>query len=585
MSPRTQEGCTEGAQDSAGISKFDGNLEQIINEHDVVDAINWNGPLGQPGVPLCEKNPMFYNMMRNAGMYARELLMLIGHGIYDRKINKKTLLERKNAILRTCTDIHLVDRVFYEYNAFGLIPVRDPDAFFIGKCILRPFSEKGAQVFTYGVTDGTVLLEKTKIKDLPDFEAYWSMVCIYVLYGPDPVMDSHNDGDVVLVDPASIEQDHSIACVESDVNSVTTKISELLSDPKNVDKIKSVEIAFLTASTLTCDIFWKKLLSGCLLMLDLAVDESLLGKMWSVITDQLFEGANLSTIAEMFRSLKLSNTTKSVKQFLATFLTPLVGNKAITIGEIELLSLSSAEKVQGMDLASCIVDTVNYVVGAALYFNEHNSLLGFLVPVPEIRAFMEAYWATADEYDRVKKGHSDKALADMHVELSELSIRATDLRRVITDTNGTRQLAQCTGLIATKLRECYALMVEGNFKKMPFSMYIYGPTRCGKTTITKIIEKHLSDALGEPVMPGSRATISGASKFMTELRPTTKWVVIDDVASVKPEFVVDPPAETFLRLVNNVVTSLTRPRSRGKVNQRHNPMLSYVRLMCMTWVQ
>jgi hypothetical protein len=346
--------------------------------------------------------------------------------------------------------------------------------------------------------------------------------------------------------------------IDKEVQAVTQSMTELVNDPKNVDKMKSVEIALLTATTLATDTFWKKLLCGSLLMLDMVIDESLVSKMWTVITTQLFEGNNLSTVSEMFKSLKTSTTTRSVKQFLATFLTPLIGNKSITVGEIEILALNAGEKVEGTDLVSCVVETVNYMVDASRYFMEHGSLLGFLVPVPELRGFMEEYWSVVDKYDKIKNGQLETEFPEIHQELTELALKASDLRKITTDPHGSRQITQCAGHLAAKVRECVGLMTEGGFKRMPFSLYVYGPTRCGKTTITNILEKQLSEELQEPITPGSKATISGAAKFMTELHPTTKWVVIDDVASVRPEFVTDPPAETFLRLVNNVVTSLNQ---------------------------
>lgn len=423
-------------------------------------------------------------------------------------------------------------------------------------CVCRnSFSE--LVIGKVSIVDGAKIVHETSIRDIDNSGAVFAvLVIIYTLSGGDPVMHSLNRR-VVWVSPASATEP-TVDVVTKEVEDVTNKMSLLLSDPKGKDRLKNVELAFLTATTIMTDTFWKKLLAGSFLLLDLTLEDSLIHNVWEVLVHQLFEGANFSTIAEMFKSLRTSTTTKSIKQFMATFLSPLIGNNKLRIGEIELLSLNAADKVQGIDLASCAVETVNYMFQASSYMAEHGSLIGFLVPTPEIRNFMESYWDVIDRYDKIKMGQLDSDLASMHEEMSQLLDQANDLRKILTDPHGARQITQCSGMLAAKVRECYALMSEGDFKQMPFSMYIFGPTRCGKTTITKILEKHLSDALGVKITPGSKATISGASKFMTELRPTTKWVVIDDVASIKADFITDPPAETFLRLVNNVVTSLNQ---------------------------
>lgn len=409
-------------------------------------------------------------------------------------------------------------------------------------------SKKVLSIGAVSVADSDVLFSPVYAHELRPHHAY-----------PLAVLGSCVKRRTLIMNPASeTVTNPDDASIECDVTRVTHALSQLIVDPDNAARVKNVELAFLAASTIVSDKFWKKLIAGVLTLLGLVVQKPLLAKMWEVITMTFFEGNKISSITEMLKSLKQSTVSKSVKQFLATFLVPIVGDQKLTLGEVEFLSISGAEKATGLDLASCIFETIDYMIHASEYLATHGSLIGFLVPTTEMTEFVEKYWDVIDMYDKIKLGQGDTELPVAYEMLQELQIECVDLKKIVRDTHGQRQLSQSGATIAARLRECQALMSEGAFKKMPFSIYLYGPTRCGKTTVTNLILEQLSDALSQPINPGTKATISGASKFMTELRPTTKWVVIDDVASVKPEFVTDPPAEVFLRLVNNVVTSLNQ---------------------------
>lgn len=116
----------------------------------------------------------------------------------------------------------------------------------------------------------------------------------------------------------------------------------------------------------------------------------------------------------------------------------------------------------------------------------------------------------------------------------------------------------------------HAKRIDGSMRFAPFTIYIWGESGVGKSTVAQVMMADCLAASG--VSPESRGTaiIKESDKYDSSLKGDTVGIFFDDLGNTKKEFLEKSPTERIIDINNNMITYANKAdlHEKGKVEIR-----------------
>jgi len=125
--------------------------------------------------------------------------------------------------------------------------------------------------------------------------------------------------------------------------------------------------------------------------------------------------------------------------------------------------------------------------------------------------------------------------------------------------------------VLRKNRAAYqAKRIDGSMRFAPFTIYIWGESGCGKSTIAQIFMADCLSASGVDPDTKNTAIIKESDKFDSTLKGHTTGIFFDDLGNTKSEFLDKSPTERIIDINNNMITYANKAdlHEKGKIEIR-----------------
>lgn len=125
--------------------------------------------------------------------------------------------------------------------------------------------------------------------------------------------------------------------------------------------------------------------------------------------------------------------------------------------------------------------------------------------------------------------------------------------------------------ILHKNRAAYqAKRIDGSMRFAPFTIYIWGESGVGKSTVAQIMMADCLAASGVNPDPKGTAIIKESDKFDSTLKGDTVGIFFDDMGNTRKEFLDKSPTERIIDINNNMITYANKAdlHEKGKVEIR-----------------
>ncbi len=122
-----------------------------------------------------------------------------------------------------------------------------------------------------------------------------------------------------------------------------------------------------------------------------------------------------------------------------------------------------------------------------------------------------------------------------------------------------------------KNRAAYqAKRIDGSMRYAPFTIYIWGESGVGKTTVAQIMMADCLAASGVDPDPKGTAILKESDKYDSTLKGDTVGIFFDDMGNTKNEFLDKAPTERIIDINNNMITYANKAdlHEKGKVEIR-----------------
>jgi hypothetical protein len=120
-------------------------------------------------------------------------------------------------------------------------------------------------------------------------------------------------------------------------------------------------------------------------------------------------------------------------------------------------------------------------------------------------------------------------------------------------------------------RAAYAAKrIDGTLRYAPFTIYIYGGSGVGKSTIAQLLMSDCLSVAGANPDPSNTAIIKESDKFDSTLKGDTQGIYFDDMGNTKVEFLDKSPTERMIDINNNMITYANKAdlHEKGKIEVR-----------------
>lgn len=122
-----------------------------------------------------------------------------------------------------------------------------------------------------------------------------------------------------------------------------------------------------------------------------------------------------------------------------------------------------------------------------------------------------------------------------------------------------------------KNRAAYqAKRIDGSMRFAPFTVFIWGESGVGKSTVAQVMMADCLAASGVDPDPRGTAIIKESDKFDSSLKGDTVGIFFDDMGNTKKEFLDKAPTERLIDINNNMITYANKAdlHEKGKVEIR-----------------
>lgn len=160
------------------------------------------------------------------------------------------------------------------------------------------------------------------------------------------------------------------------------------------------------------------------------------------------------------------------------------------------------------------------------------------------------------------------------IEYSQLLEEALDLAdRAYKSAKGTWQQGYLEKRreVLHKNRAAYqAKRIDGSMRFAPFTIYLWGESGVGKSTVAQVLMADCLSASGANPDPKGVAIIKESDKFDSTLKGDTVGIFFDDMGNTKADFLDKAPTERVIDINNNMITYANKAdlHEKGKVEIR-----------------
>lgn len=115
-----------------------------------------------------------------------------------------------------------------------------------------------------------------------------------------------------------------------------------------------------------------------------------------------------------------------------------------------------------------------------------------------------------------------------------------------------------------------AKRIDGSMRFAPFTVYVWGESGVGKSTVSQVVMADCLNAAGANPDSKGVAVIKESDKFDSSLKGDTVGIFFDDMGNTKKEFLDKSPTERIIDINNNMITYANKAdlHEKGKIEIR-----------------
>lgn len=254
-----------------------------------------------------------------------------------------------------------------------------------------------------------------------------------------------------------------------------------------------------------------------------------------------------------------------------------------SIAGVDVFRAGAIKKHQtASDLVGAVLDTIICFIEGGFECFRQGSFKPLLFTSDEGRALDELYFPLIEAHEHAMvfnlhakpltiKGET-KTISD--IEYSQLLDEALDLaERAFKSAKGTWQqgyLEKRREILHRNRASYQAKRIDGSMRFSPFTIYLWGDSGVGKSTVAQVMMADCLAAAG--VNPDSKGTaiIKESDKFDSTLKGDTVGIFFDDMGNTKAEFLDKSPTERVIDINNNMITYANKAdlHEKGKIEIR-----------------
>lgn len=260
----------------------------------------------------------------------------------------------------------------------------------------------------------------------------------------------------------------------------------------------------------------------------------------------------------------------------------------VSVRGIKLFSLGTLKKhANVMDLLSAILSTLEYFISGGYEYFKTGNPRKFLFDGDDAKEFDDLYEMLLEATPHAKSLN----LPIMRVEFKGKKILLDDvkyleyLESAIVLCKRCKQLSKNTwqtSFFQTRLdrmivwRADYnARRSNGKFRKAPLSIWIYGTSGVGKSSLSQLLIKALLSYMGVPDDELDRiASINEQDKYDSTITGGVHAYLTDDVMNTKADYLESAPTQKIVDHNNNAPLFANKAEIEGKGVTPHNPKIT-----------
>jgi len=260
-----------------------------------------------------------------------------------------------------------------------------------------------------------------------------------------------------------------------------------------------------------------------------------------------------------------------------------VTNLSWSVKGIELFRLGSIRKhVSAMDFFGAMLDTVvTFIEGGYECFRQ-KSLAPLLFTTDAGAEFDELYFTCLEIHQHamifnlaanpVKYKGELQIISDLqYTAMLEEAVEMAD--SAYKSAKGTWQasvLEKRLITLRTQRSEYSARRIDGSLRYAPYTIYVWGKSGVGKSTISQLVMSDCLYVSGADPDPKYTATLKESDKFDSTLKSDTQGIFLDDMGNTKIDFLDRSPCERLIDINNNMVTYANKAdlHEKGKIEIR-----------------
>lgn len=260
-----------------------------------------------------------------------------------------------------------------------------------------------------------------------------------------------------------------------------------------------------------------------------------------------------------------------------------VTNLSWNVKGVELFRAGSIRKhATAVDFMGAMLDTVITFIEGGFECFKQGSLAPILFTTDAGREFDDLYFTLVElhehamvfnlaanpiTYKGVRRPINDLEYGSMleeAVDMAEAAYRSA---------KGTWQasvLEKRLTVLRTNRAAYSAKRIDGTLRYAPFTMYVWGKTGVGKSTVGQLLMSDCLSISGANPDPKNTAIIKESDKFDSTIKGDTQGIYFDDMGNTKVEFLDKSPTERMIDINNNMITYANKAdlHEKGKIEIR-----------------
>jgi len=244
-----------------------------------------------------------------------------------------------------------------------------------------------------------------------------------------------------------------------------------------------------------------------------------------------------------------------------------VTNLKWSVQGVDLFRMGTVSKHStAIYLVGAVLDTVVYFIEGGYECFKQKSFRPLFFSNDDSKALDDLYFPLLElhEHAMVFNLHEKnvtikgKLQTISDIEYSQLLDEALELaERLFKSAKGTWQqgyLERRIDVLRKNRAAYHAKRIDGSMRFAPFTVYVWGDSGRGKTTIAQVVMADCLAAAGFDPDTKNTAIIKESDKFDSTLKGHTTGIFFDDLGNTKSDFLDKAPTERIIDINNNMIT-------------------------------